>query len=439
MRAVVAAGVFVALALLRTHGISDNFAMLGDQIRDWTIALRGWRDLPLSGTTTWAGGRTWGPSYYWVLWLIRVVVGPWVHNLPHAGGIGISMLQSAADSALLLAIWRRIGSLAFALGAVLLIATNPLDLVLSATIWNPPVSEAFVKLAIASALFAGPSIWWAAAATGVAWLGVQAHLFAIIEAAPLAAGFVVRELLAKKWRRAVYLAQALVATIFVLEIPYLIDLFRHPLEQVAPTTLRRLLGQIHLLTNTAALLAVLRNFMTWTSNPIVFNLLVATAVVFAVITIKRDAVLASVSVLPLAAAIGALATWQSPLDGYWLISLYVPFVLTLILALNAAPPRWSRAVAVAFLVAVVAIVPGRVRNARRMVSMPQYGPLARGSLAIRQRTSEISRIKLMFDLPWTSRADFIYTTVLGGRILPSAPYSATIERDGSVIYIPTAR
>src|SRR5204862_2014211 len=51
----------------------------------------------------------------------------------------------------------------------------------------------------------------------------------------------------------------------------------------------------------------------------------------------------------------------------------------------------------------------------------------------------ISGIRLMFDLPWTSRADFIYTTVLGGPILPTAPYSATIERDGSVIYIPTPR
>lgn len=46
--------------------------MLADQIRDWRIALGAFRDLPLVGTPSTAGGVSLGPVYYWLLWLSRV-------------------------------------------------------------------------------------------------------------------------------------------------------------------------------------------------------------------------------------------------------------------------------------------------------------------------------------------------------------------------------
>jgi hypothetical protein len=437
-RVAVAAAAFVGLAIVRTHGISENFWLLADQMRDWAIALRDWRDLPLSGTPTWAGGRTWGPSYYWSLWLIRHAVGPWVHNLPHAGGVGISLLQSAADASLLLAIWRRLGSFPLALAAVLLVATNPLDLAVSATIWNPPLSVVFVKFAIAIALVAGRSIWWGVAATAVAWLGVQAHLFAILVAAPIAAGFVGRELLERRWRCAADVARALLETIAVLEIPYIIDQFRHPGERLAPAALPGLLGQIHLASNTTAFVNVLRGYVTWPWSFSIFMVLVAAAVVVAGLGTRRDPLLASVTVLPLFAAAAALARWQSPIDSYWLLALFVPFVLTVVVALGAAPPKISGPASAIFLVVVIAALPARIYQATLFLRMPQYGAIARGSLDIMRRAPEVAGIDVTFALPWTARSDYIYMTVLGGRIVPTAPYSATIDRDGSVAYRRTA-
>src|SRR5262245_23791873 len=83
--------------LIRAWGVSESFWLLGDQVRDWTIASGPWRDLPLGGVPSNAGGTTLGPIYYWVLWLIVRLVGPWTGGLPHAGGIGLAIVQAVAD------------------------------------------------------------------------------------------------------------------------------------------------------------------------------------------------------------------------------------------------------------------------------------------------------------------------------------------------------
>ncbi len=101
---------FGYLVFLRTRGVSVSFWLLGDQIRDWSVALGSWSDLPLAGTPSVAGGTTLGPVFYWTLWGIRHAVGPWTDNLPHAGSIGLSIIQSFADGVLLAALWKRLGS-----------------------------------------------------------------------------------------------------------------------------------------------------------------------------------------------------------------------------------------------------------------------------------------------------------------------------------------
>src|SRR6185503_18876669 len=140
---------FVCILTIRTWGISSRFWLLEDQIRDWSIALRPFRDLPLVGPPTHVGGYTIGPAFYWILWAIRVVVGPWFDNLPHAGGIGQALLQSAADGLLLVAIWRRIGSMWIALATVLIVAAAPFDLSLAAVVWNPVVGSTLAKISMA--------------------------------------------------------------------------------------------------------------------------------------------------------------------------------------------------------------------------------------------------------------------------------------------------
>src|SRR5690349_2105952 len=91
---VVAALVFAFTVFLRTRHITETFELLGDQVLYWNIALRPWRDLPLGGGPSSVGGTTIGPAFIWTMWGIRHVVGPWTSYLPHAGGIGLSVIQS---------------------------------------------------------------------------------------------------------------------------------------------------------------------------------------------------------------------------------------------------------------------------------------------------------------------------------------------------------
>src|SRR5258706_10049016 len=86
---------FLYLVYIRTHGITEWFQLLGDQVLYWRMALGRFRDLPLAGPSS--VGTTLGPAFVWIVWGIRHLIGPWTDNLPHAGGIGISLLQSAAD------------------------------------------------------------------------------------------------------------------------------------------------------------------------------------------------------------------------------------------------------------------------------------------------------------------------------------------------------
>mgnify|MGYP001263649035 FL=1 len=125
--------------------------MLGEQTRDWAIALGGVTELPLTGAPSTAGGRGFGPVYYWLLWLGRNLVGPFTDFLPHAGGFTVALLQSIADTWLLLAVWRRVGPL-LALAMCLVIASAPFDIAISSVIWNPPVAAALTKMATAMAL-----------------------------------------------------------------------------------------------------------------------------------------------------------------------------------------------------------------------------------------------------------------------------------------------
>jgi hypothetical protein len=96
--------IFGVTLVLRTWEIDRRSWLLGDQIRDWEIALRPFADLPLVGPPTHVGGYTIGPAFYWILWTVRVTLGPWFDNLPHAGGIGQAAILSAADALLFVAV-----------------------------------------------------------------------------------------------------------------------------------------------------------------------------------------------------------------------------------------------------------------------------------------------------------------------------------------------
>ena len=82
----------------------------------------------------------------------------------------------------------------FAIAITLLIASAPYDMALTASIWNPPLSVAFLKIAVACVLLSDgkPSIWWAAAATAAAVLAVQSHSSAVFLSVPVVASLLLR-------------------------------------------------------------------------------------------------------------------------------------------------------------------------------------------------------------------------------------------------------
>ena len=61
------------------------------------------------------------------------IVGPFTDNLPHAGGITVALLQSIADTWLLIVLWRRV-HWGLALAMCLLIASAPFDIAISSVI-----------------------------------------------------------------------------------------------------------------------------------------------------------------------------------------------------------------------------------------------------------------------------------------------------------------
>jgi hypothetical protein len=175
------------LFAFRVHNLEHSFALLDEQVRDWSVAQRSFDNLPWIGPRSLNSGLDIGPVYYRFLWLARVLIGPFADNLPHAGGWAISALQSVGDAALFVSLWRVLNSGWLAAAIVVTAGTATLDAHLSSTIWNPPVAVAFVKLASAACIWSTPISRRAAmCALGFAALAVQAHFSALVVAGPVA-------------------------------------------------------------------------------------------------------------------------------------------------------------------------------------------------------------------------------------------------------------
>lgn len=437
----VALAVFVYLAILRTRHISETFWMLGDQILYWRMALGPWRDLPLGGGPSSVGGTTLGPAFVWILWAVRHAVGPWTDNLPHAGGIGLSIIQSAADAVLLVAIWKRFASLALALAVTLLVATAPYDMALTATIWNPPLAVALVKMTIALVLLGDrdASVWWGVGATATALLAVQTHSSAVFVAAPAIVSLTARELLAHRRHRALTYACASAAVIFVLEAPFFFDLTMHPGKQTSPAIVA---GNVaYTIAHPAALrpaaafraMAAACEFILlrpWTFAW--FGALLASCAALAAFRTRHDVTLVCVTVVPLLSAVAGFSFWQLAYDHYWFLTIAPSAALTMALALTAWRPV-APLVATSLALLVLAAQPSRFADAMTFHRLPEYGPLVRGSREVRRRVSEVRSLETQLALPASTDRHFVYE-ILGGRVTPEAPMAATIESTGRVSF-----
>jgi len=440
-RAVGAVALFAALVLARTWGIAESFWLAGDQIRDWEIALRSFGELPLTGPPSSVGGTTAGPVYYWTLWGIRHVIGAWTGNLPHAGGIGLSLMQSAADVVLLFALWRR-WSFPLALAVTLLIATAPQDMALTATIWNPPLAVALVKIAIAITLVAGErrSLTNTILAAACAWLAVQAHSSAIFVAVPVLVCLVLPDGGDRGWTAAAVKRGSVVAAVIVLlQAPFIVQAASTPSDTQLPLLVTG--GVTKALSNPAGL-RPLDSFVALSSatffiqtnreGPTWLALLLAVAIGVVMVTRRHEPDVLLVSAAPpLLAALG-FATWQYGFDHYWYLSLMPSMVLTLALATTA----WRPAAASAVLLALVVVVqPMRLSEAMTIARLPEYRLLVQGARAIRATTDSVAAIETDFSLPATTDRTFVFR-VLGGEVRDDAPLVARIGVDGRVTLVP---
>jgi hypothetical protein len=124
---------------------------------------------------------------------------------------------------------QKTGNTALGVALVVLIATSGPDLAVTATIWNPAVSVACIKVAMALRLLHGAdaSLWWCAATTAAAWLSVQAHSAALFAAAPIVGSFVLDTTPRQQWNRAVQQLRAIAEVIALLQVPYLAHVLTH--------------------------------------------------------------------------------------------------------------------------------------------------------------------------------------------------------------------
>lgn len=438
------AGTFFLYVLwIRTYDVASTFLMLGEQTRDWTIALGGITELPLVGAPSTAGGRGFGPAYYWLLWFGRVTLGPFMDNLPHAGGAYVALLQSIADTWLLVALMRRV-HWGLALAMCLSIASAPFDVAISSVIWNPPVAAALIKMAMASALQLTPSSprWHIAIVAGLAWMAVQAHLSAIFVAAPLLAAVAIQRFyersttVLRSFHDRARPALIVVGVILVLQVPFFIAMVSEPDAPVGPSS------AIAGLTNPQAfrpwkaydsVTGITGNLLWPLDNvPLVFAVTTLLAMAIVAVVYRRDPILVGASAGAVVMATLLFVTSTRTYDGYWFITLTAALTLTVGMALAAMPSKAAVTwIGIAALLLVAWRQPARIEDSKRFFKYPQYDTMARASRQLILQAPALRDIAVTFEVHPTMDRHFIYR-VLGGRIDPNALYTAVINSDGSV-------
>jgi len=439
-----AATLFLFAFAIRVRGIESHFWLLGDQIFAWEIALRPFHELPLVGGATHVGGYTIGPAYHWIMWAIRVTVGPWFDNLPHAGGYGQAAIESAADALLFVAAWHRVETPWVALAASLVIVTAGFDVAVSAIDWSPPIASALGKMAVALTLlnWHQAATWRVAVVAGLAWCAWQAHTGAVYVTASVMIALVVDPLLRRDWPALRSVGLAIAAVVLVLQLPYLAH---RVLDRSSGPAMGAVTGGVwQILTGTArpevaksvAGYAGAFNFIEvepWHTALPLWTLAACGAVV--AVRYRRDPGVLALVLLPQVLAIVGYALFLGALDHYYYVPVMPAAVLTIAFAAGVpARTRTAHAVGIALLVSAVAIVPGRLTFAATMFRLPEYRVLVSASREIVARHRAVRAIRTEFTLPPSTDPEFLYKT-LGGRIDPSASHSALIRADGSVRYV----
>ena len=440
---VVAGAFFLYVAWIRTDGITTTFQCLADQVRDWRLTLGGWGVMPLAGPPSVAGGRSIGPIYYWFLWLTNQVIGPFTSHLPHAGGLGTALFQAVADSWLFVALSKRL-PWGLALATALFIATAPFDVALSASIWNPPVSTAFVKITMALVLMgtATPSFSRAAVIAVVSWFAVQAHSTAIFVTGPLLAALVLQEFLARRFRRGLAICSIVVGVIGVLQVPFLIYHLQHPAEVLTPgkavSALSAVSGDLirgSLFSTIGRIAGAVQIVAFRPPAHAAFTIAVLAAIAIVMARYRRELPLVAITAVPFLCAVGLFLAWRARgLDDYLFETLTPAVLVCMAFAIAALPSRRLITVTgIALLGLLIVLQPLRYRQSKVSSRSPWYGPLIAGVRDVARTTTAIRDIKTRLPVDLSTDIWFLYQ-ILGGHDDRQSDLIAIIGTAGTVEY-----
>jgi len=419
--------------VIRTRGITDHFLMLREQIRDWSIALGSFSSLPLVGTASTAGGHTFGPVFYWVLWLIRVTIGPFTGNLPHAGGIGLSALQSVADVVLCLGIRRATGSWLFAIATVLIIASSPFDLALSSVIWNPVLAVVFAKIGTGLVLSWQDTLTRPrrVALAAIAWFTVQSHSAALPFALALLSWIFWTQF--RRGGRA--FVDSLVEAALVIAVLQIPSVFAA--ESIRPTKIIsstldapppvRVAEAFHAFNDGVGSIA----FAPFAIPQPALILLASVAALL--IARGLFSAVGIVTIAPIALTVAMWSILRQGSDAYFFLTVVPATLLTIAWTLRVVPQTARSMLALALLGLAVLVQKPRIESATQVFRMPEYGVLVRGSRAVAARGEPVRAIEVPFLHP-LSDPEYVFT-LLGGRIQHDAPEVARLSENGDVTYV----
>lgn len=431
----------------RTFQVTEHFHLLGDQVRDWNLALKPFRELPRVGTPTSQGGYCLGPIFYWTLWFIRITIGRFYENLPHAGGIGLAAIHSIADGILLLAILKRGIPIIASVAIMLLLVSSPFETSLSGTIWNPGLSVSLVELATAFFLMI-PNSHWALktlVTSTAAWLAVQSHTQAIFFALSLLVYLVVEPWTVAGPRAALKRFLIIIAVIGVLQVPYVVEINKHhdiPREQlgIVATSFNSLVtnpASFHPYASFITLVDALAELFGPHLSRTVVIVLILVAGGSLLIGYRKNHEIVGIALLPLFLAwLGYSFLSVGTLYTYWYMNLMPAFVLLLLFGLLKGPfPKLDKVFPVLGLfVLLLAFVsqPGRLATRAQSVSYPYYAAIVRGAKEI-VRNGVPVRSVIPPSFPNKVEPSYLVQW-LGGRVEESADLIAIIGEDGSVTY-----
>ena len=437
---------YVGLVLLRTHDITRTFWLFSDQILYWDTAQLPFTQQPLVGPEQHVGGYALGPAYNWFVWLSRVTLGPFVDNLPHAGAVFQVLVHSAFDGMLLYALWRKTRSIWQATAAMFLVTTAPYDLALSATLWNPSLASAAIKGAMAAVLLGWPerSLVGVGVVAGLAWVAMHFHVPAVFCVASVFVALVITPVIKRDYRLTGLRVSVIAMVVGVMQLPYLV----HRTSAVPDTepggvavtdslgaTLSgeaslRIVESVVGLGHSIDRILVAPRAAGWV------GWVVAVCAVAVVVRRRDDMPLQALTVLPLLFSVVGYAFWVGSFDEYYYLSQMTPVVLTVLFGATALAGRRATYVGVAALILALALLPGRVRQARTIHRMPGYGLLVDGSREVLRRGVSVRAITADF-LPLGADPEYLFT-VLGGNLDPDGVWVAHIQSDGLVSWESTA-